>query len=69
MAAAKKKSSHRPDQRPQGARSRTALRKWSDKVMLTKSSLSRKRSARDVARSTLEAAKGELRRMFRVSRP
>jgi hypothetical protein len=63
MAAAKTPL-HHPDQRPQGARSRAKLRQWSDKVVLTKSSLSRKRSARDIARSTLEAARGELRRMF-----
>ena len=58
------KPSHRPDQRPQGARSRAKLRTWSDKAVLTKSSLSRKRSAREIARSTLDAARGELRRMF-----
>jgi hypothetical protein len=63
MAAARKPS-HRPDQRPQGARSRAKLRTWSDKAVLTKSSLSRKRSARDIARATLAAARGELRRML-----
>ena len=70
--ATKKKSAHRPDQRPahrpQGARSRAKLKKWSGKVTRTSDALDleggvfKKRSARDIARSLKASAEHSHRR-------
>jgi hypothetical protein len=67
MAAAKMKSARSPH-RPQGARSRAKLKKWSGKVTRTSDALDleggvfKKRSARDIAHSLKASAEHSHRR-------